>query len=88
MVEESPVESREGDGSGKGYQPPEGLPFRSTGSFQGDRQQYLNVRDAVYGENTKRLKQAWSNKSSGKEILDAREKLTTIDKFFDIVDEC
>ena len=76
------------DDSNSGYQPPEPLPFKTTGTYETDRQKYLQIRNMLYEDNNKSLKEKLRKRVSSKEVLAERRKLMVFDNFFDIVDEC
>ena len=102
MAEISDVAIVKTECSDKTYQPPRGLPFKTTGSYETDKEAYLNRRDTLYHKNTvawrkstgkvlKAVKTGTSSPSDEVEldkVTQKRRNLTTLDRFFDIRSEC
>jgi len=90
------------DGSDKAYQPPSGLPFKTTDSYESDKEAYLKKRDTLYHKNCVAMRRTTgkilralkagtpSNEEAKNEdcIYSEHRNLTALDRFFDIRDEC
>jgi hypothetical protein len=67
------------------YKPPEGLPFQSRGSFEGDKREYKKIRIDLHVENEKLWREAIGRNYETAKIN--TEALAELEKFFGFNDD-
>ncbi|NIO45163.1 MAG: hypothetical protein GTN36_06475 [Candidatus Aenigmarchaeota archaeon] len=68
------------------YQPPQGLPFDSTGSFDGDKRKYESIRFELYVKRANTYKESPLKSVISKISMMKIKEIGKLDEFFGIED--